>query len=280
MNRLALLGALLLIACLSAPALAQGSRPAAQKKPAKKRLALNKEGSLKLVHKLLIALEKGQVKKAMGMVKTPFLGLRDGKLVKMSAADLEKVFTKEGKEFGYLAEMFRKRSAKRMTALYWGPKSARAKKTAARFPEFKGCGWVGVVYKGKKKRPEEANDPFAIRLVDNRLKVVGLHTDPALSPPSRPGSLASIREAETLAAKGKAAYKGALRARSKGPTEEAKEKHEEAKRLLSEAIKAYNEILDALRKKDGTLPREYEGHEAAHYELRRFLSDLEKMGVR
>ncbi|MBL4846870.1 MAG: hypothetical protein JKY65_15230 [Planctomycetes bacterium] len=269
LNRPALLICASLVLGLGAPALAQGSPPA--KKPAKKKkLTLNKEGSLKLVHKFLIALEKGQVKKALGMVKTPFLVMRGGKLLKLSGKELKKDFSGEsGRQLGRRVVMFRKPHAKEMTALYWGPKSARAKKAAKRFPAFKGCGWVGVVYAGSKRKAEEAREPYAIKLVDKKLKIIA-----RISPKPR-NDVAALKKAEALAAKGKAAYKAFDTAERKG-SGDAKAKHKEAVRLLSQALDAYNELLEPYRDKEGMLPPAYEGYEVALAELAQLLYDAEK----
>jgi hypothetical protein len=278
-NNFALFASLLLVSGIGAPALAQSSRPAAKKRALKER-------SLELVHTFLVALERGKVDKAMAVTATPFLMIRKGKRRTFNKKELLKLFgSEDGRELGRRAAMFRKKDAKRvtpprMTPLYWGPKSARAKKTVGRFPEFEGCGWVGIVYRGKKRRAEEANDPFAIKLVGKQLKIVGLHVDPALLPPPVPGSLASFEEAEALAAKGRAAFKACVRARVKGTREEFRKKHREAKGLLREAIEALNDALDPNRKKDGALPKELEGHEMTVQELSMYLIDVEKMGRR
>ena len=152
MNRFALLTSALLILGAGAPALAQGSRPT-KKVPVKtptKSAKLNKATSLALVQRLCLALEKGDVKAAMGMVATPFLVVgADGKLVKWSAADTEKALGGEfGKRLAARAGSFSKKDAEKMTALYWGPASARGKAAGKSFPELKGAGWVGVIYEG------------------------------------------------------------------------------------------------------------------------------------
>lgn len=279
MNRFALSASLLLAGSLTAPALAQSSRPAT-KTPALK------ERSLKLVHTFLVALKEGKVDKALAATTTPFFMIHKGKLKTLNEKDLRKLFGGlDGRELGERAAMFRQQDAKRvtpprMTPLYWGPKSARAKKAVSRFREFEGCSWVGVVYRGKKQTPEAANDPFAIKLVGERLKIVGVHVDPALVRPPVPGSLASFQRAEALAAKGRAAYKACAEAQAQGTREEFRQKHREATRLLSEAIEAFNDALDPHRKKDGMLPAEFEGHERTVQELSMYLIDVEKLGRR
>ena len=200
MNRIAL--ALLSLA-LVAPAGAQDSRPAektpakktekapakktekapakkTEKTPAKKskKVSVNKDASLKLIHQLCLAMEKKDVKGALALCATPFRVVSDGKLVEWKAKELEQALAgKFGQRIGERAMSFRKKGAEEQTALYWGPKSKRGKATQTKYEPFKGAGWVGVVYKGKKKKPEEAKKPFAIQVVDGQLKVIGFHDD-------------------------------------------------------------------------------------------------------
>ena len=141
-------------------------------------LHVNKDASLKLIHQLCLAMEKKDVKGALALCATPFRVVSDGKLVEWKAKELEQALAgKFGQRIGERAMSFRKKGAEEQTALYWGPKSKRGKATQTKYEPFKGAGWVGVVYKGKKKKPEEAKKPFAIQVVDGQLKVIGFHDD-------------------------------------------------------------------------------------------------------
>jgi len=180
---------LVLLACLpllfASPAAAQSSKPTkkpAAKKPApkkaKKKVSLTKDAARKVVHSFLVALEKKDYAKAMTLVHLPFSMAGKGKVTTLKKAQLEVAL--KGKFGAKAAEQvvaFRKSGEKKMTALYWGPKSARGKATAKKHKVFANVGWVGVVYAGKKKKAEEAKKPFAVKLVAGKLLIVGFHDD-------------------------------------------------------------------------------------------------------
>jgi hypothetical protein len=189
MTRLLLVLVALLPLLFASPALAQSSKPTktpaakkpAAKKPAKKgkkKVSLTKDSARKLVHSFLVALEKKNYAKAMTMVQLPFSLAADGKVTTMKKAQLEKALKgKFGTRAAKLVKGFRKSAEKEMTALYWGPKSARGKATAKKHKVFQNVGWVGTVYAGKKKKAEEAKKPFAVKLVAGKLLIVGFHDD-------------------------------------------------------------------------------------------------------
>lgn len=172
---------------LASPVAAQSSQPAkkpaakkpAAKKPAgKKKVTLNKEAARKLVHSFYVALEKKNYAKAMTMVQLPFSLAAKGKLTTMKKAEFEKALKgKFGAKIAKHVKAFRKSGEKEMTALYWGPKSKRAKAAAKKHKVFSNVGWVGVVFAGKKKKAEDAKKPFAVKLVKGKLLIVGFHDD-------------------------------------------------------------------------------------------------------